>query len=123
MVLSFSVFGSRLRGYPVAFTSPLRRYPVSSLSYNVPRRSTHDRDEARMHFQFNVASAATSSSVTPESAPLSADLGDLLRQILETQREQVHLLKHQVAAHDAGGRWRTFLERWKEDFGSLPAAC
>jgi hypothetical protein len=76
-----------------------------------------------MHFQFNVASAATSTTVTPETAPLSSDLGDLLRQILEAQREQVHLLSRQVAVHDAGGRWRSFLERWKDDFGSLPAAC
>ncbi len=76
-----------------------------------------------MHFQFNVASAATSTTVTPDSAPPSTDLADILRQILESQREQVHLLQRQVTAHDAGGRWRSFLERWKEDFGSLPSAC
>lgn len=76
-----------------------------------------------MHFQFNVASQATSASVTPESAPLNLDLADILRQILETQREQLQLMRGQAASHDAGGKWRAFLERWKEDFSTLPAAC
>ena len=76
-----------------------------------------------MHFQFNVASPAASDSVTPQSLPAGNDLADILRLILDAQREQVQLLRTSVASHDASGRWRAFLDRWQDDFGSLPSAC
>src|SRR5262249_350017 len=76
-----------------------------------------------MHFQFNVASQAASDSVTPQQVPASTDMADILRQILETQREQVQLMRTSAASHDASGRWRAFLDRWKDDFGGLPIAC
>jgi hypothetical protein len=76
-----------------------------------------------MHFQFNVASQAASDSVTPQQVPVSTDMADILRLILETQREQVQLMRTSAASHDASGRWRAFLDRWKDDFGTLPTAC
>jgi hypothetical protein len=76
-----------------------------------------------MHFQFNVTSPAASACVTPEAAPLHPSVAELLRQILETQREQVQLMRCQAASHDASSRWRAFLDRWQDDFGSLPATC
>ena len=76
-----------------------------------------------MHFQFEVASAAASQTVTPGAVPPSGDTADLLRQILEVQREQLHLTRQRLAAHDAGGKWRTVLARWKDDFADLPGAC
>jgi hypothetical protein len=88
-----------------------------------PSFRKHDRDEAGMHFQFNVASPATATTASSDCPPPTTDLAELLRGILEAQHEQIRLLRHQVAAHDTGGKWRSFLERWKEDFGTLPAAC
>lgn len=76
-----------------------------------------------MKFQFNVASTAMSESVTPQSAPSTTDISELLRQMLETQREQLHVMKQRDAANDAGGRWRAFLDRWKDDFSGVPEAC
>ena len=76
-----------------------------------------------MHFQFEVASQATAQTVTPQTVPLSGDPADLLRQLLEVQREQLHLTRQRLAAQDAGGRWRTVLARWGEDFADLPGAC
>jgi len=76
-----------------------------------------------MLFQFHVASAATSTTASSDCPPPTTDLAELLRGILEAQHEQIRLLRHQVAAHDASGKWRSFLERWKDDFGSLPAEC
>jgi len=73
-----------------------------------------------MHFQFHVAQTAAPEGALTESAP---ELANLLREILETQREQLQLMRAQMASHDAGGRWRAFLERWKDDFGTLPGAC
>src|SRR3954447_8913700 len=89
----------------------------ATLSYNgrIAPRVTENED--RMHFQFNVASAATAATAGSDWPPPTHHLGELLRGILEAQHEQIRLLRHQVAAHDAGGKWRSFLERWKEDFG------
>ena len=28
-----------------------------------------------------------------------------------------------AAAQDAGGRWKAFLARWRDDYAELPAAC
>jgi hypothetical protein len=76
-----------------------------------------------MHFQFEVASPAASQTVTPGAVPPSGDAADLLRQILEVQREQLHLTRQRLAAQDMGGKWRTVLSRWKDDFADLPGAC
>jgi hypothetical protein len=76
-----------------------------------------------MHFQFEVASQATAHTVTPQTLPPNSDAGDLLRQILEVQREQLNLTRQRLASQDAGGRWRTVLARWGDDFADLPSAC
>lgn len=76
-----------------------------------------------MHFQFEVASAVASQTVTPEALPPATDTADLLRQILEVQREQLHLTRQRLAAQDAGGKWRAVLARWRDDFADLPGAC
>src|SRR5260370_374996 len=76
-----------------------------------------------MHFQFEVTSQAAAQSVTPLTVPPANDIADVLRQILEIQREQLQLARQQVAAHDLGGKWRNVLARWQDDFGDLPGAC
>ena len=60
----------------------------------------------------------------PAAPPAPAgELADLLRQLLAVQQEQVALLKAQAASHDAGARWRAFLERWGGEFPGIGAAC
>ena len=54
--------------------------------------------------------------------PLS-EVGDLLRQMLDVQREQVQLLKAQVAAQDGLAKWRAFLSRWDGEFPNIGGAC
>jgi hypothetical protein len=75
-----------------------------------------------MHFQFDV----TPVTPLPASEPIPATVAegvDLLRQILEVQREQLNYLRATTAAHDMGGRWRAFLTRWQEEFPELSQGC
>ena len=72
-----------------------------------------------MHFTFH-GTPPVNSGGEPPNAP---ELAILLREILDTQREQLQLMRSQAASHDAGGRWRAFLERWKDDFSGLPGEC
>jgi hypothetical protein len=74
-----------------------------------------------MDFQFTM-SATAFPSTEPPRAPTS-EVPDLLRQMLEVQREQLSQLRTLLSAHDGAARWRAFLARWEEDFAGLPAAC
>jgi HPt (histidine-containing phosphotransfer) domain-containing protein len=74
-----------------------------------------------MHFQFDM-SALSFPALDAAAAPTS-EVQDLLRQILEVQREQLAQLRAFLGAHDGGARWRAFLERWRQDFADLPEAC
>ncbi len=69
-----------------------------------------------MHFQFEVAQPTKPGSA---GGP-PADPTELLRQLVEVQREQLALMR---AVHDAGARWRAVLSRWQGDFPGLPDAC
>jgi hypothetical protein len=74
-----------------------------------------------MHFQIE-----TNPLVLPnlELAPVSSpESVELLRQMLEVQREQLNQLRAQAAAHDMGARWRSFLARWQQDFPDLAEGC
>jgi hypothetical protein len=74
-----------------------------------------------MQSQFDVGAYG---SVSPKSpSPTPAEPADLLRQILEVQREQLAQMRAAAAAHDVGARWRSLLQRWRQDFPDLPAAC
>lgn len=48
---------------------------------------------------------------------------DLLRQTLDVQKEQLAVLKAQVAANDGLARWRALLARWQGDFPEIGSAC
>ena len=74
-----------------------------------------------MLFQFEVAQPQPGAAV-PAGGP-GSDPAELLRQLLEVQREQLALTRMLVAAHDAGSRWRAVLGRFQADFPNLPAAC
>jgi hypothetical protein len=71
------------------------------------------------HFDVNPFSSAPPQ---PPSAPVSnAEIADLLRQMIELQREHLQLVKN--SAQDAGSRWRAFMARWREDFPELTDSC
>lgn len=55
--------------------------------------------------------------------PTNAELADLLRQLLDVQREQVSILRAQQAASDNLSRWRAFLNRWAGEFPDVGGAC
>lgn len=74
-----------------------------------------------MFFQFDM-SAATFPTPDSTSAP-ATEVHDLLRQILEVQRDQLAHLRAFLGAHDGTARWRAFLERWRQDFADLPETC
>lgn len=59
----------------------------------------------------------------PELPTLSHEVADLLRQLLDAQREQVYLLKAQQAAQDSLSRWKAFLSRWAGEFPEVGGAC
>ena len=57
--------------------------------------------------------------------PLSGapETADLLRQMVELQREQLGLMRAQQAAADERVRWQNFYNRWAREFPDLPGRC
>jgi hypothetical protein len=75
-----------------------------------------------MNFQFQLSPFVTTPQpVEPE--PATSETIDLLRQILEVQREQLNQMRSSAAAHDMASRWRAFLTRWQEEFPELGENC
>src|SRR5262245_55194832 len=78
-----------------------------------------------MNFQIDVTSAAF--QAPPERPPSTSatpgEVVDLLRQILEVQREQLTYQRAAAAAHDMTARWRSFLSRWQNEFPDLSEGC
>lgn len=74
-----------------------------------------------MNFQIDVTS--THSAPQPVASSASPEVADLLRQMLEVQKEQLTHLRHSAAMHDSAARWRAFLSRWNETFPDLSADC
>jgi hypothetical protein len=76
-----------------------------------------------MHFQFDGSSPPPipgGGELPPASL---AETADLLRQLLEIQREQLNLLRASAAAQDSMARWKAFLARWQSDFPEVPTGC
>jgi hypothetical protein len=78
-----------------------------------------------MNFQIDVTSTLPATPVEPPAAatPVPTDQTELLRQLLEVQREQLAFHRAAAAAHDMTARWRTFLTRWDDEFPGLAAGC
>lgn len=75
-----------------------------------------------MNFQFQVAGPnMPQEQAVPQSVP--ANPVELLRQILEAQKEQNALLRHLIIANDGGLRWRNFLNRWNEQYPEMAVGC
>ena len=58
---------------------------------------------------------------TPQ--PGGAELGELLKQVLDVQKEQLAVMKAQQAAQDSQARWKAFLARWNSDFPNIGHVC
>lgn len=60
----------------------------------------------------------------PPPVPLpAAESVELLRQLVEVQKEQLALAKAHAAAADSLGRWRALLARWRDEFPDVGPAC
>jgi hypothetical protein len=77
-----------------------------------------------MNFQIDVSSALSAPPAElPAAPPPVAETVNLLRQILEVQREQLAYQRAAAAAHDQTARWRAFLSRWQKEFPGLSDGC
>lgn len=76
-----------------------------------------------MTTQFNVNPYAVAPVEVPKDTMTGLEMVSLLRQMVEMQREQLHLARAIAMAHDQGARWRSFLTRWHTDFPELGVAC
>lgn len=65
----------------------------------------------------------TPPAVNLPAAPLGPEVADLLRQMMEVQKEQLAVLRAQAVAQDGNARWRAFLTRWQGDFPDIGSAC
>jgi len=71
--------------------------------------------------QFNVASfTPTATTAAPETVSTNTEL---LKQILEVQKQQLAHAQQVAAANDTGARWRALVGRWREQFPDLLDNC
>jgi hypothetical protein len=76
-----------------------------------------------MNFQIDVSSAVPSAPAERVTPLAAGETVELLRQILEVQREQLAYQRTAAAAHDMTSRWKAFLSRWQQEFPSLADSC
>jgi hypothetical protein len=77
-----------------------------------------------MNFQVDVTSSFnTHQAERPPAPPSNTEVTDLLKQMIEIQREQLQYARHAAAAHDHAARWRAYLSRWQHEFPGLSEAC
>ena len=78
-----------------------------------------------MNFQIDVSSSLPQRTAEPlpNHPDHGPDLADILRQILEVQREQLAYQRAAAAAHDMTARWRAYLSRWDDEFPDLSEGC
>ena len=73
--------------------------------------------------QFNIAAyTPPATSVPPSEGSPSANT-ELLRQILEVQKQHLGHAQAVAAANDTGARWRAMVARWRQEFPGLPDNC
>jgi hypothetical protein len=75
-----------------------------------------------MQSQFDIVSCPTPTPTPPPAGP-TPEVADLLRQLIDVQREQLAQMQATAAAHDTSARWRALVARWKQEFPELPDAC
>lgn len=77
--------------------------------------------EAFMQSNFDISSFH--STPTPPTNQGTDQNAELLKQILEVQKQILVQLQTTAAMQDPSNRWRYLLARWNEDFPQLPNAC
>jgi hypothetical protein len=89
-----------------------------------PTTGNGSRVKQTMNFQFDVSQFLVSPPPVTEPPPTPpSEAVDLLRQLLEVQREQLNYARAAAAAHDSVSRWRAFLSRWQNEFPYLGEDC
>ena len=58
----------------------------------------------------------------PPPTPAS-EVGDLLRQTIDLQREQIGYLRGLLASQDQSPKWKAFLARWQDEFPDVGHHC
>lgn len=76
-----------------------------------------------MNYQIDVSSALTTKVEPRTPQQISTDTTDLLRGLIEIQRESLQLQKNTLAAQDHNSRWKAFLSRWNGEFPGLGDQC
>jgi len=77
-----------------------------------------------MNFQIDAAAALpTKPTEPPHPAAPAPEMVELLRQMLEVQREQLTYQRAAAAAHDMTSRWKAYLARWQQEFPDLAEGC
>lgn len=59
----------------------------------------------------------------PSQPAGASETPDLLRQLIDVQKEQLALSRMQAANQDQLSRWRAFLGRWQDEFPDVAPAC
>ena len=59
----------------------------------------------------------------PPPLPTATEANDLLRQLLDVQKEQLAISRQLLANADTAARWRNFLGRWHGEFPDVAPAC
>jgi hypothetical protein len=75
-----------------------------------------------MQTQFDVTSYAAPVAPKPVESSV-AEVAELLRQLLEVQRDQLTQMRNHAASQDTSARWRTLMARWRDEFPGLPQGC
>jgi len=77
--------------------------------------------EPNMNYPVELTGSVTPGN--PDSPPVVApqnELSEILKQILEIQKEMLNHQRAALAAHDHAARWKSFISRWPDDFPGLP---
>ncbi len=74
-----------------------------------------------MHFSFDVSGPTQPQPPVPTDVP--ADMLELLRQILDVQKEQYALTRAVAIANDQGQKWRHFLSKWNGEYPNVAHDC
>ena len=72
-----------------------------------------------LNYQIDVSSALSTQVGGRSPQPMGTDAVELLRSLIEVQRESLHIQKTTLANQDHLQRWRAFLTRWNGEFPDL----
>jgi len=76
-----------------------------------------------MQASFIVASPGVRLPDFPSASQQAVETADLLRQLIDVQREQLQLSRAVAMNNDAGARWRRFLDKWQAEYPDVATQC